>query len=370
MPGQSCILPYAGHAKGSAQTFWDPWSRPGGGSAGTQADCLAVSKAVSDAVFQAVAQAVVLALSHRYPIRLPGQAHRPGSWLLGERPGVARGKGLSPRRNGLPVGLRLARGCPPRLSPEAVPRGHGRVGSAGPWDPGWDREPRAIDRLPAPPPQTGPPARVGPRGVASATPSEARPRGQALEAGLEGLAQQCQACRSCSLALGRQQVVVSRGNPQARLMLIGEAPGAQEDELGQPFVGRSGQLLDQLLAAAGLDSHQDVYIGNAVKCRPPGNRKPTALELAACRPWLQQQIALVQPQVLVLVGATALQAVLGLKGPISQLRGQWTSLEGRACMPIFHPAYLLRNGSTQPGRPRDLTRLDLVAVREHLRALR
>jgi len=183
------------------------------------------------------------------------------------------------------------------------------------------------------------------------------------------LAQQCQACRSCSLALGRQQVVVSRGNPLARLMLIGEAPGAQEDELGQPFVGRSGQLLDQLLAAAGLDSQRDAYIGNAVKCRPPGNRKPTALELAACRPWLQQQIALVQPQVLVLVGATALQAVLGLKGPISQLRGQWTSLEGRACMPIFHPAYLLRNGSTQPGRPRDLTHLDLVAVREHLLAL-
>ena len=200
-------------------------------------------------------------------------------------------------------------------------------------------------------------------------PPEARPQDQALEAGLAGLAQQCQACRSCSLALGRQQVVVSRGNPLARLMLIGEAPGAQEDELGQPFVGRSGQLLDQLLAAAGLDSHRDAYIANAVKCRPPGNRKPTAQELAACRPWLQQQIALVQPQVLVLVGATALQAVLGLKGPISQLRGQWTSFEGRACMPIFHPAYLLRNGSTQPGRPRDLTRADLEAVREQLLAL-
>ena len=230
----------------------------------------------------------------------------------------------------------------------------------GPW-PGAHQA-RAIDSPPAPPAQTAP--------GAGGHPTESRPPGQALEAALDALAQQCHACRSCSLALGRQQVVFSRGNPLARLMLIGEAPGAQEDGRGQPFVGRSGLLLDQLLATAGLDSHQDAYIGNAVKCRPPGNRKPTALELAACRPWLQQQIALVQPQVLVLVGATALQAVLGLKGPISQLRGQWTSLEGRACMPIFHPAYLLRNGSTQPGRPRDLTRLDLVAVREHLLALR
>ncbi len=193
---------------------------------------------------------------------------------------------------------------------------------------------------------------------------------QAPQAALDALAQRCNACRSCALALGRQQVVVSRGNPQARLMLIGEAPGAQEDELGQPFVGRSGQLLDQLLAAAGLDSNLDAYICNGVKCRPPGNRKPTAQELAACRPFLLEQIALVQPQVLVLVGATALRAVLGLKGPISELRGRWQSLGGHACMPIFHPAYLLRNGSSQPGQPRDLTRLDLVAVREHLRAPR
>ena len=146
-------------------------------------------------------------------------------------------------------------------------------------------------------------------------------------------------------------------------MLIGEAPGAQEDELGQPFVGRSGQLLDQLLAAAGLDSNQDAYICNGVKCRPPGNRKPTALELAACRPWLQHQIALVQPQVLVLVGATALQAVLGLKGPISELRGQWQFFEGRACMPIFHPAYLLRNQAITEKRK---VWEDMLAVLEHL----
>ena len=239
----------------------------------------------------------------------------------------------------------------------------------GPWEPGQEPQTRAIDNPQAPPVQTGSPQSLGPSGAAPATPAQVSVTDQALQAALDALAQQCHACRRCPLALGRQQVVLSRGNPQARLMLIGEAPGAQEDELGQPFVGRSGQLLDQLLAAAGLDSNRDAYICNGVKCRPPDNRKPTALELAACRPFLQQQIALVQPQVLVLVGATALRAVLGPKGPISQLRGQWQSFEGRACMPIFHPSYLLRNGSSQPGRPRDLTRLDLVAVREHLQGV-
>jgi uracil-DNA glycosylase family 4 len=171
------------------------------------------------------------------------------------------------------------------------------------------------------------------------------------------LADQCGACQGCPLAQGRQQVVFSRGNPQARLMLIGEAPGAQEDALGQPFVGRSGQLLDQLLAEAGLDSNRDAYICNGVKCRPPENRKPTARELAACRPWLEQQIVLVQPQVLVLVGATALQAVLAIKGPISQLRGQWLAFGGaiacRSSIPPICSATAQRSQAgpgTSPGR--------------------
>ena len=233
----------------------------------------------------------------------------------------------------------------------------------------WPNPPgRAIVSHPPSPPNPAPGSDHG--GLAPAAAFDCGAEGHDLTADLAALAQQCSVCRLCPLAQGRQQVVVSRGNPLARLMLIGEAPGAQEDELGQPFVGRSGQLLDQLLAAAGLDSNLDAYICNGVKCRPPGNRKPTAQELAACRPFLLEQIALVQPQVLVLVGATALRAVLGLKGPMSELRGRWQSLGGHACMPIFHPAYLLRNGSSQPGRPRDLTRLDLVAVREHLRAPR
>jgi DNA polymerase len=166
-------------------------------------------------------------------------------------------------------------------------------------------------------------------------------------------------------------VVVSRGNPAARLMLIGEGPGAQEDAAGLPFVGRSGQLLDQLLAAAGLTSNRDAYVCNVVKCRPPGNRKPTTAELAACRPWLEQQIALVNPALLLLVGASALQGVLGIRSGITTLRGQWqagagASLQGRWLMPLLHPSYLLRNPSEQEGSPRWHTRRDLEAVARRL----
>ena len=202
---------------------------------------------------------------------------------------------------------------------------------------------------------------------------EMAPSGSNQQA-LMALAQNCRDCRACGLAAGRQQVVVSRGNPQARLLLIGEAPGAQEDALGQPFVGRSGQLLDHLLAEAGLDPGRDVYIVNALKCRPPDNRKPTAAELAACKPWLEQQIALVDPPLIGLVGATALAAVLGIKAGITQLRGQWLVgegplLGGRSLMPLLHPSYLLRNPSLAEGKPRWLTATDLRLAAGRLRQL-
>ena len=192
-----------------------------------------------------------------------------------------------------------------------------------------------------------------------------------LAPALQQLTEACAACRRCGLAVGRQQVVVSRGNPAARLMLIGEGPGAQEDSTGLPFVGRSGQLLDQLLAAAGIDSNRDAYVANVVKCRPPGNRKPTPAELTACRPWLDHQIALVNPAVILLVGASALEGVLGIRGGITGLRGQWqrgsgAGLEGRWLMPLFHPSYLLRNASRVEGSPRWLTAGDLREVRSRL----
>ena len=216
----------------------------------------------------------------------------------------------------------------------------------------------------------------------------------------DSLAGECGACRRCGLAATRQQVVVGRGNPNARLLLVGEAPGAEEEACGQPFVGRSGRLLEAMLAAAGLDSERDLYIANVIKCRPPGNRKPSRTEIEACRPWLERQIALVRPQLVLLVGATALEALLGIKGGITRLRGQWLHLEasqgpdqpslhqaaqgkraqsprsplrwpeqgdgGIALMPLLHPSYLLRNPSEAEGSPRWLTRADLVAVRQRL----
>ena len=176
----------------------------------------------------------------------------------------------------------------------------------------------------------------------------------------------CNGCTACDLAITRQSVVISRGTPSAKLMLIGEAPGAQEDTEGRPFVGRSGRALDALLREVGLNPDQDLYICNAIKCRPPNNRRPKKAELKSCRPWLDQQLALVDPAVIVLTGATAVEAILGIKGGMTQLRGQWQSWEGRAVMPIFHPSYLLRNPSREPGAPLDLTRQDLAAVRQRL----
>jgi DNA polymerase len=189
--------------------------------------------------------------------------------------------------------------------------------------------------------------------------------------GLEALAAACSACRRCGLAAGRQQVVVSRGHPAARLMVVGEGPGAQEDASGEPFVGRAGQLLDQMLGSVGIDSNRDAYIGNVVKCRPPENRKPSGAEMAACLPWLERQIALVDPGVILLAGATAMEGVLGVKGGITRLRGQWRQghggvLQGRWLMPIFHPSYLLRNPSRQQGSPKWLTWQDLQDVRRRL----
>lgn len=184
---------------------------------------------------------------------------------------------------------------------------------------------------------------------------------------LSDLAAACEACRGCPLGSSRQQAVVGRGNPLAPVMLIGEAPGADEDACGLPFVGRSGRLLDALLSDAGLASDDDLYICNVIKCRPPGNRRPNPQELASCRPWLEQQIRLVDPTVILLAGATALAAVLGIRAGITRLRGQWRMddsplLRGRWLMPILHPSYLLRHGSMAPEGPRQLTASDLETV--------
>ena len=183
---------------------------------------------------------------------------------------------------------------------------------------------------------------------------------------LEDLEASCLQCQRCDLAKERKHVVVSRGHPSARLMVIGEAPGADEDAQGRPFVGRSGRLLDACLTEVGLDQEDDIYICNLIKCRPPGNRRPTPVELRACRPWLDRQILEVNPEVMLILGATATAALLECRTPISRLRGQLMQWKGRFVMPSFHPSYLLRNPSQEPGKPRSLFMADLTQVKDAL----
>lgn len=183
---------------------------------------------------------------------------------------------------------------------------------------------------------------------------------------IDELAAHCKQCQRCGLASGRTHVVVGRGNPLASIVIVGEGPGQSEDEQGLPFVGRSGQLLDKILAAVKLDTHKDVYICNVVKCRPPGNRAPTPEEIAACRPYLMEQIRLVDPKIILLTGATAVKGLIGDKRGITKIRGQWMEWEGYLCMPIFHPAYLLRNPSRENGSPKWLMWRDIQAVRAKL----
>ncbi|QDZ38517.1 uracil-DNA glycosylase [Euhalothece natronophila Z-M001] len=187
---------------------------------------------------------------------------------------------------------------------------------------------------------------------------------------LEALATHCKQCQRCELAQTRTQVVISRGTPQADVMIIGEAPGKSEDEQGLPFVGKSGQLLDKILASVELSLEKDVYISNIVKCRPPENRTPINKEIVACKSYLLEQIRLVDPKIILFTGATALKGLTGEKKGITKIRGQWLQWEGRWAMAIFHPAYLLRNPSREKGKPKWLMWQDMQAVRQKLDHLR
>ncbi|MBL8606657.1 MAG: uracil-DNA glycosylase, partial [Myxococcales bacterium] len=149
--------------------------------------------------------------------------------------------------------------------------------------------------------------------------------------------------QACELGKTRTNTVFSRGNPAAKLCFVGEAPGADEDEQGVPFVGRAGQLLDKMIGAMGLDPETDVYVCNIIKCRPPGNRRPTPEESAACIPYLHEQLAIVEPRVIVALGNTAVQTLLATSVGITKLRGQWKLYKGTTpVMPTSHPSYLLR----------------------------
>lgn len=207
------------------------------------------------------------------------------------------------------------------------------------------------------------PARAAPVRRVEADPvaeAEAAARGApdlpALRAAMEGY-------EHCQLKRGARQLVFADGVATARVMLVGEAPGRDEDIEGRPFVGRAGQLLDRMLGAIGLSRTESVYITNVLPWRPPQNRDPRPEEIAMMLPFLKRHIALADPDLLVIVGNISCQALLGKRG-ITRLRGQWTEAEGRPALPMLHPAYLLR----QPQTKRE-TWADLLSLKARLRAL-
>lgn len=207
---------------------------------------------------------------------------------------------------------------------------------------------------PAPPnpPETSelvPPAVPVPTSTPHPAPAAPPPGRELLDAVREDLGD----CRRCKLSGGRTRLVFGEGNPEARLMFVGEGPGADEDRSGRPFVGAAGQLLDKMIAAMGL-RREDVYIANVVKCRPPQNRDPEPDEAATCLPFLHRQVRSVSPEVLVTLGKPAARWLLGHEGAISRIRGQWQTWEEIPVMPTFHPAFLLREPAQKKAAWADL----------------
>ena len=184
---------------------------------------------------------------------------------------------------------------------------------------------------------------------------------------LELIRQKCLKCYNCPLGKTRTNIVFSDGLPNPKLMLIGEAPGFYEDRLGKPFVGKAGQLLDKIFASVGLTREKDVYICNTVKCRPPENRNPEPAEKEACREYLNAQIDIIQPQIILLCGNVAVQSILGNVGGITKIRGKWfeggENVHGAKLMPIFHPSYLLRNDTREKGGPKWLMWQDIQEIK-------
>ena len=159
-------------------------------------------------------------------------------------------------------------------------------------------------------------------------------------------ARQVRGCTKCVLAEGRTQTVFGEGDPDARLMFIGEGPGETEDQTGRPFVGRAGQLLEKMIIAMGL-SRQKVFIANVVKCRPPNNRTPLPDEVAACTPYLVRQIEIIRPEAIVTLGLPATRFLLQTNESMGRLRGHWSSWRGIPVMPTYHPSYVLRSYTQQ-----------------------
>jgi uracil-DNA glycosylase family 4 len=210
------------------------------------------------------------------------------------------------------------------------------------------------------------PRKPAPAHTPAPAPAPAHTPAPAPSRTLPVLATAVAACTKCGLAATRTQTVFSRGNPAAHLCFVGEAPGADEDAQGLPFVGRAGQLLDKMIAAMGLSPENDVYVCNIIKCRPPENRRPEPLEIETCIPYLHEQLALVKPKVIVAMGNTAVGALLNTKLGITKLRGQWKLYRGTTLvMPTYHPSYLIRPSAQQVEAKRQAWE-DLQAVMKEL----
>ena len=187
---------------------------------------------------------------------------------------------------------------------------------------------------------------------------------------LETVKESCQSCRDCELCKTRINVVFSDGIPNNKLVLVGEAPGYWEDQMGKPFVGKAGQLLDKIFACVGLSREKDVYICNTIKCRPPENRNPLPEEKLACKKYLDKQLEILQPKIILICGSVALNSLLPEQKSITRARGKWfAGPHFSKMMPIFHPSYLLRNDSREKGSPKWLTWQDIKEVKKVYDAL-
>lgn len=191
-----------------------------------------------------------------------------------------------------------------------------------------------------------------------------------IEEDLQDVKNLCLYCDKCSLSESRTNIVFSGGVPNNKLMLIGEAPGYYEDQKGEPFVGKAGQLLDKIFASVGLSRQRDVYICNTLKCRPPDNRDPLPEEKEACRAYLDAQIEILKPRIILLCGKVALSSMLNTTTGITKVRGKWFDgpFESKM-MPIFHPSYLLRNESHEKGSPKWLMWQDIQEIKKAYDAL-
>jgi uracil-DNA glycosylase len=209
-------------------------------------------------------------------------------------------------------------------------------------DPEWRKRPEAAGQVPSDQPQIA----VGQVRSDPPQPSEVRVFSSPAEA-LKAIRDDIGDCTRCKLhTLGRKQIVFGVGNPSADLMFVGEAPGADEDLQGEPFVGRAGQLLTKIIEAIGM-KREDVYIANVIKCRPPGNRNPEPDEVEQCEQFMFRQVDTIKPKVIVALGKFAAQALLRTNDPITRLRGREYKYRGAVLMPTYHPAYLLRTPSAK-----------------------